>query len=77
MSLRRDEALSPNTNQIGTKYGDRGTDKEGAKQHRYLSRLLEMRTRIRFGDIDCPHCGLDLEDGLHQWAERLVDEILG
>ena len=34
-------------------------------------------TRIRFGDIDCPHCGLDLEDGLHQWAERLVDEILG
>ena len=34
-------------------------------------------TRIRFGDIDCPHCGHDLEDGLHQWAERLVDEILG
>ena len=34
-------------------------------------------TRIRFGDIDCPHCDLDLEDGLHQWAEHLVDEILG
>jgi hypothetical protein len=32
-------------------------------------------TRIRFGDLDCPHCGADLEDDLRQWAERLVNEL--
>ena len=32
-------------------------------------------TRIRFGDFECPHCGADLEDDLHQWAERLMDRL--
>ena len=32
-------------------------------------------TRIRFGDLDCPHCGADLEEGLRLWAERLIDEL--
>ncbi len=34
-------------------------------------------TRFRFGDLDCPHCGADLEQGLHDWAEKLVDAIMG
>ena len=32
-------------------------------------------TRLRFGDLDCPHCGADLEDGLRNWAERVVNEL--
>ena len=46
-----------------------------------LSRLAEFQacslcgTRFRFGDIDCPHCGADLEDYLRHWAERLVDDL--
>ena len=32
-------------------------------------------TRLRFGDMDCPHCGADLEEGLRSWAERVVDEL--
>ncbi|MCI0437989.1 MAG: hypothetical protein L0177_02530 [Chloroflexi bacterium] len=31
--------------------------------------------RIRFGDLECPRCGADLEDDLWEWAERLIDEI--
>ena len=48
---------------------------------RVLSSLLEVRgcatcgTAIRFGDYDCPHCGLDLEDHLWDWAARLVDSL--
>ena len=32
-------------------------------------------TRIRFGDIDCPHCGYDLEDLYMQWAHNLLQEL--
>ena len=32
-------------------------------------------TRIRFGDIDCPHCGYDLEDLYIQWAHNLLQEL--
>jgi hypothetical protein len=32
-------------------------------------------TRFRFGDVDCPHCGEDLEDVLRQWAEQLLDAL--
>ena len=32
-------------------------------------------TRIRFGDLDCPHCGMDLDDFQRDWAERLVDRL--
>lgn len=31
--------------------------------------------RIRFGDVECPRCGADLEDDLRQWAERLLEEL--
>ena len=46
-----------------------------------LSRLAEIRhctqcgTRIRFGDMDCPHCGADIEDDLRTWAESLIDDL--
>jgi len=32
-------------------------------------------TRFRFGDVDCPHCGEDLEDVLRLWAEGLLDAL--
>ena len=32
-------------------------------------------TRLRFGDVDCPHCGEDIEDVLRRWAERLIDTL--
>jgi len=31
--------------------------------------------RFRFGDLECPHCGTDLEEYLRQWAETLVDGL--
>ncbi|MBM3944795.1 MAG: hypothetical protein FJ317_04795 [SAR202 cluster bacterium] len=46
-----------------------------------LSSLTEVMacpscgTRIRYGDLDCPHCGRDLEDDHRAWAERLVDRL--
>ena len=32
-------------------------------------------TRIRFGDVECPHCGIDVDDELRQWAARLLDKL--
>ena len=32
-------------------------------------------TRFRFGDLECPHCGADLEEYLRHWAEELIDEL--
>ena len=32
-------------------------------------------TRLRFGDVECPHCGHDLDDHLHDWATKLVDRL--
>jgi len=32
-------------------------------------------TRIRFGDIECPHCGKDLDDDLLILAERLISKL--
>lgn len=32
-------------------------------------------TRIRYGDLDCPHCGGDLEDQHRSWAERLIERL--
>ena len=31
--------------------------------------------RFRFGDLECPHCGADLEEYLRQWAEQLINEL--
>ena len=44
-----------------------------------LSERLACRhceTRLRFGDMDCPHCGADIEDDIREWAARLVDGII-
>ena len=32
-------------------------------------------TRFRFGDLECPHCGADLEEYLRQWAEELINDL--
>ena len=40
-----------------------------------IQRCPNCGIRIRFGDLDCPHCGTDLEEGLRRLAERLVEEI--
>ena len=46
---------------------------------RVLASLAEVQmcrqcgTRLRFGDLECPHCGADVEDDLRTWAERLID----
>jgi rubrerythrin len=32
-------------------------------------------TRFRFGDLECPHCGADLEEYLRLWAEDLINEL--
>ena len=53
------------------------------EQHiqKILNRLAEIRncgtcgTSLRFGDLDCPHCGADIEDALRLWAERLLDDL--
>ena len=34
-------------------------------------------TRLRYGDFECPHCGADLEDHLHRFAQRLVEAVEG
>ncbi|MCH8206618.1 MAG: hypothetical protein IH956_06390 [Chloroflexi bacterium] len=46
-----------------------------------LNRLAEARqcatcgTSLRFGDLDCPHCGADIEDVFRMWAEQLLDDL--
>ena len=35
----------------------------------------QCETRLRFGDMECPHCGADLEDHLRSWAERLINAL--
>ena len=32
-------------------------------------------TRLRFGDMECPHCGSDLALSYEPWAESMVTEI--
>ena len=32
-------------------------------------------TRFRFGDLDCPHCGEDIEETLREWADRVVSDL--
>ncbi len=46
-----------------------------------LNALSEMRacpncgTRFRFGDLDCPHCGAELDDELRDWALSLLARL--
>ena len=32
-------------------------------------------TRFRFGDLDCPHCGADLDEELRAWALDLLGRL--
>jgi hypothetical protein len=32
-------------------------------------------TRFRFGDLDCPHCGAELDDLLREWAQALLERL--
>ena len=42
----------------------------------YQQRICnECETRIRFGDIECPHCGLDLEESIYEWIIPLANQI--
>ena len=44
----------------------------------HMSEMLvcpQDRTRLRFGDLECPHCGADIEDVLRRWAERLLADL--
>ena len=34
------------------------------------------RINLRFGDLDCAHCGADIEEEMREWAIRLVDTIV-
>ena len=30
-------------------------------------------TRLRFGDVECPHCGTDIDPVLIRWAQELIN----
>ena len=30
-------------------------------------------TRLRFGDVECPHCGTDIDPALIRWAQELIN----
>ncbi|MSQ41249.1 MAG: hypothetical protein EXR55_06320 [Dehalococcoidia bacterium] len=34
-------------------------------------------TRLRYGDVECPHCGADIADVLEAWAARLLEGLPG
>ena len=36
----------------------------------------DCRINLRFGDLDCAHCGADIEEEMREWASRLVDTIV-
>ncbi len=31
--------------------------------------------RFRFGDLDCPHCGAELDDYFREWAVALLEKL--
>ena len=31
--------------------------------------------RFRFGDLDCPHCGEELDDYFRGWAVQLLERL--
>ncbi len=40
-----------------------------------IVRCAECETRLRFGDLECPHCGKDVEDELHVWAVKVLERM--
>ena len=65
----------------GTRFRGVGTVATEGQIQKVLSNLAEFQactscgTRFRFGDLECPHCGADLDDYLREWAERLINEL--
>ena len=35
----------------------------------------ECKTRIRYGDFECPRCGHDIEDQLRAWATYVLERL--
>ena len=33
-------------------------------------------TRLRFGDLGCPHCGDNIDETLKKWAEKMIDDLI-
>ena len=74
----------PTSEEVFASFAALGGDSESAAEERVqtvINRLAEIRrcalcaTALRFGDMDCPHCGADIEDDLRRWARSLVDDI--
>ncbi len=65
----------------GTRFRGCRTVATESQIQKVLTNLSEFQactscgTRFRFGDVECPHCGADLEDYLRQWAEQLINEL--
>ncbi len=63
---------------LTAKFNDMNNQSNMSKVLAFLSEsrfCTDCDTRIRFGDIDCPHCGSDLEDLYMQWANKLLNEL--
>jgi len=44
----------------------------------HLSQVLACHncgTRLRFGDVECPHCGTDIDPVLINWAKDLIEAL--
>jgi uncharacterized protein (UPF0212 family) len=51
------------------------TDKKIAVVLNHLTQLLACSscgTRLRFADVECPHCGADIDLILITWAKDLI-----
>ena len=65
----------------GTRFRRFGTVATEGQIQKVLTNLSEFQacsscgTRFRFGDVECPHCGADLEEYLRQWAEQLISDL--
>ncbi len=35
----------------------------------------ECGVRFRFGDLDCPHCGAELDEYFRQWAVAMLEKL--
>ena len=56
------------------------SDERIAKAVEFMACRLHCRncgTRARYGDYECPHCGLDMEEDLWLWASALLERVLG
>tara|TARA_B100000809_G_C14636664_1_gene350624 strand:- start:133 stop:306 length:174 start_codon:yes stop_codon:yes gene_type:complete len=44
----------------------------------HLSQVLACHNcgaRLRFGDVECPHCGTDIDLILINWAKELIEAL--